>query len=429
VSRDFTIRGALLLDNRHDHVRADVRVRAGRIDRIAPSLPPDPIEVSAEGLVLAPGFIDLHCHSDFAALVYPRAESKVLAGVTTDVSGNCGLSPFPLAGEFLDRRRAEWAPKGLRVDWSSAAEYFDRAEAAPSSVNRVLLVGHGAIRAAAVGYADRPATAGERRTMRRLLTEALEAGAFGLSSGLIYPPGCWADVEELADLAAVVAEAGGLYTSHIRSEGDRLLEAVDEFLAVVRRSGVRGHLSHLKAAGRANWSKAPEAVRRLRQARDDGLAVTADRYPYLASMTDLGAMLLPPWALEGGREAELARLAEPAVRRRLAEEVRRAHPEPDYFDRILIAEVGPEVEPEARPSSGAPSRVAGAGAPAAEAVGMTLRELGEAHGADPLEAAFDLLRRHRMHVAAIHHSMSEENLRLILCFGATGCTWPPSTTR
>ncbi len=394
MSAEWTIRGAALLDGDRPACRADLRLAGGRVSCIAPHLEPAANDLDASGLTVCPGFIDIHCHSEFSALIYPRAESKILAGVTTDVSGNCGASPFPLVGEFRERRRVEWEPHGLTIDWQSPAEYYARAEAAPSSVNRAVLAGHGTIRAAVVGYADRPASAEERGRMRGLLVEALDAGAFGLSSGLIYPPGCYADVEELADLARCAAQAGGFYSSHIRSEGDGLLEAVDEFLAVVRRSGVRGQLSHLKAAGAANWHKAPEAIRRIRAARDEGLAVTADRYPYLASMTDLDSMLLPSWAVEGGRDAELARLADPAARRRLAEDVLRSHPEPEYFDRVLIASVGAEE---------------GQGV-----AGKTLRELADAAGRDPLEVAFDLLIEHQTQVSAIHFSMIEENLCAIL---------------
>ena len=390
----WTIRNAALLDDRHDLAPADVRLVGGRIERIAPHLAPAANDLDATGLVLAPGFIDIHCHSEFAALVYPRAESKVLAGVTTDVSGNCGVSPFPLVGEFRDRRQADWAPHGLAIDWQSAADYFDRAEASPCSVNRAMVAGHGALRAAVIGYADRPSSREDRRRMRGLLVEALEAGAFGLSSGLIYPPGCYADVDELADLARCAAEAGGYYTSHIRSEGDGLLEAIDEFLAVVARSGARGQLSHLKASGAANWAKVPQAIGRLRDARARGLAVTADRYPYLASMTDLDSLLLPNWAVEGGRDDELARLADPATRRRLADDIRHRHPEPDYFARILVASVSPDADQGA--------------------VGQTLQQLADAAGRDPLDVAFDLLVQHRTQVSATYFSMSEENLRTIL---------------
>ncbi len=391
---DWTIRGAALLGDRHRLDRADVLLRDGRIRRIAPDLEPAAADLDAAGLVLSPGFIDIHCHSGFAALVYPRAESKVLAGVTTDVSGNCGASPFPLVGEFRTRRQAQWQRHGLTLDWQSAAEYFDRAEASPCSINRALLAGHGAIRAAVLGYADRPASADERARMRRLLVEALDAGAWGLSSGLIYPPGCYADVDELADLARCAADAGALYASHIRNEGDTLLEAIDEFLEVVRRSGVRGQLSHLKASGAANWEKMPEAIRRLRDARSAGLAVTADRYPYLASMTDLDSMLLPNWAVEGGREEELARLADPSTRRRLAADIRRRHPEPDYFERILIASVG--------------------GRGPQDVVGKALHRLADADGRDPIDVAFDLIIEHEAQVSATYFSMSEENLRDIL---------------
>jgi N-acyl-D-amino-acid deacylase len=394
MAHKWTIRRGTLLDAAGGLRRADLAVADGRIAEIGPHLAPGENDLDASGLLVAPGFIDIHCHSEFSALVYPRAESKVLAGVTTDVSGNCGASPFPLVGEFKANRQAEWQPCGLALGWQSAAEYYALAESSPSSVNRALLAGHGALRAAVVGYAARPATPDERLRMQRLLEDALDAGVFGLSSGLVYPPGCYADVDELADLAQVVAQAGGYYSSHIRSEGSRLLEAIDEFLEVLRRSGVRGQLSHLKAAGVRNWPKAREAVARLRAARADGLAVTADRYPYLASMTDLDAMVLPNWAVEGGREQELARLTEPATRRRLAAEVRSAHPEPEWFDRIVVASVSP----------GKPQ----------DAAGRTLRQLGEAAGRDPLEVAFDLIVEHQTQVTAIHFSMSEENLRLIL---------------
>ncbi len=398
MASDWTIRGGRLLDAGGAR-RADLALSGGRIVRIAPDLPPAEHDLDATGLAVAPGFIDIHCHSELAAFVYPRAESKVLAGVTTDVSGNCGASPFPLAGEFLERRRAEWAPHGLDLDWTTAAGYFARAEAAPSSVNRALLAGHGAIRAAVVGYAGRPATADERAAMRRHVEVAMEAGAFGLSSGLIYPPGAAADVEELADLAAVVARAGGYYTSHIRDEGDRLLEAVEEFLAVLRTSGARGQLSHLKASGVRNWPKAAEAIARLRAARDEGLAVTADRYPYTASMTDLDALVLPNRAFDGGREAELARLRDPATRRVLISEIEAKHPEPDYADRILIAAVGPD---------------GGADGGGPDPSGMRLAAYAREVGRPPLEAAFDLIVARDAQVTATYFSMSEKNLRRLL---------------
>ena len=393
MAESWTIRGGTLLDSSGGMRPGDLALQDGRIARIATHLEAGPNDLDATGLAVSPGFIDLHCHSEFASLVYPRAESKVLAGVTTDVSGNCGASAFPLAGEFLERRRREWRPHGLAIDWAGPEEYFARLEASPSSVNRALLVGHGAVRAAVVGYEGRPATAEERRRMRALVEEAMAAGAFGLSSGLIYPPGCYADPEELADLAAVAARAGGYYTSHIRSEGDRLLEAVAEFLQVVARSGARGHLSHLKASGRPNWPKAAQAIGLIRQARARGLAVTADRYPYLASMTDLDSLLLPDWAVEGGTGAELARLADPATRRRLVEEVRRGHPGAS-LDAIVVAAV----------SADGPQEVCG----------KTLARLASEAARDGIETAFDLLLRHRAEVSAIYFSMSEENLRAIL---------------
>jgi N-acyl-D-amino-acid deacylase len=394
MSLDWTIRGGVLLDGESGLRRGDLKIRDGRIEQVAAQLPPGALDLDAGGLTVAPGFIDIHCHSELSAFVFPRAESKVLSGVTTDVSGNCGASPFPMVGEFRERRRAEFAPYGLKINWESAREFYTRAEASPCSLNRAILAGHGALRAAVVGYAGRAASAEERRRMRKLLAEALDEGAFGLSSGLIYPPGCYAGVDELADLSRVVAGAGGFYSSHIRDEGAGLVDAIDEFLAVVRQAGVRGQVSHLKASGAANWPKMGEAIRRLRAARAAGLAVTADRYPYLASMTDLDSLMLPNWAVEGGREQELARLKDPPTRRRLADEILAKHPEPEYFERILIASVEP----------GGPE----------EAVGKNLRQWAEVARRDPLDAAFDLIIEHETQVSAIAFTMSEDNLRAVL---------------
>ena len=196
--------------------------------------------IDAAGRYVCPGFIDIHTHSDFNRMLYPNAESKILAGVTTEVTGNCGCGPFPLIGEALARRKAEYEPLGLTVDWATPADYFALAAAQPCSVNHIALLGHGNVRSAVLGYADVRADAGHIRQMVRFAEEAFQAGAWGLSSGLVYAPGVFADRDELIALARVAADHGGCYASHIRNESGRVLEATSEFLDIVAASGAHG---------------------------------------------------------------------------------------------------------------------------------------------------------------------------------------------
>ena len=342
--------------------------------------------IDAAGLAVMPGFIDVHSHSDLAWLVWPNATSKLLSGVTTDVSGNCGESAFPLAGETLARSQAQVARHGLTIDWSSAAEYFARLDATPCGVNRAVLVGHGNLRGVTVGYGNEKATAAHVARMRELLTEGLDAGAFGMSTGLIYPPGIWADSDEIAALVEVVAARGGYYTSHIRSERETgLLDAIDEFIAVCERTGCRGLISHLKTAGMVEALHA-----RIASARSRGVDVWADRYPYLASCTSLAAIVLPSWAVEGTTQQMLARLIDPRDRQRITDEIEARGTE--FFDGVMVTSIN-------RPGL-------------AELSGKTLTEIGKLAGKPPMQAALDLLVEDRLGPEAVHFFMSEDELRV-----------------
>jgi N-acyl-D-amino-acid deacylase len=274
--------------------------------------------IDADGLVVSPGFIDIHAHTDALALVNPSFESKVTQGVTTEVSGNCGASDAPRGGMREDAGDDEGilAGCGIRTDWRTCSEFFTRLETVPMAINFATLIGHGSIRAVAMGYDSRKPSPDELDNMRRLTARAMEEGAFGLSSGLIYPPGCYADTDELVELAKVAAGYGGIYASHIRSEGDELLSAVEEAIRIGRDSGAQVQLSHHKATGRRNWGKVRESLALIDEARASGGRVLADQYPYTATSTGLG-VLLPDWAHDGGQAALLARLRDSAQRERL----------------------------------------------------------------------------------------------------------------
>lgn len=390
------IRGGEVLDGTGGEARrADVLIAGERIAAVG-NLAPQPGDrtVDATGLFVTPGFINIHRHSDLTALTAPQAHNRVFEGVTTEVSGQCGHTIFPVAGAVAEHVASDLAQHGLALDWTDFAGFAAQLESGGSSINHAFMVGHGTLRAAALGLEDRPPSASEMETMRALLREALDQGVFGLSSGLIYPPGCYAAEDELADLAAVCAAARppAVYASHQRSEGDRLEASVDEFLNVLRHSGVRGQLSHVKITGPQNWHKLPWLHDRLQGARDQGLPVTGDRYPYTASSTGLSRDL-PAWVHAGGPEAFLKRLADAPTRRRIAAEMRIDNPQ-DYWHRIAVV--------WSKSDAHAPY------------LGRRVDEIAAQRGGEPLDVVMDLLLEAEGSITAIYHRMSEENLQAIL---------------
>ena len=279
----------------------------------------DAVTVDATGLVVSPGFIDAHTHSDAYLVIEPDAPSKVTQGVTTEINGQCGGSVAPRYGEA--RLSSDWAALlGDRLTWRSLAEYRAALDAAKPAVNTVQFVGHNTLRSSVVGYAGRAATPDELVRMRRLLEQALDEGGWGLTTGLIYQPGKYATPEEVEALAHVTARRGGFYATHMRSEGDRLLESIDEVIALAQKTGIRAEISHLKTSGPKNWHKIDAVLEKVERAMSDGLLLGSDRYPYCAAGTDLD-VLLPDWAQEGAAPAEMTRLADPATRRRIVAEI------------------------------------------------------------------------------------------------------------
>jgi N-acyl-D-amino-acid deacylase len=296
---------------------ADVLVADGTVASVASRgalrRAPADRHVEADGLVLAPGFIDVHSHADSAPFLADADLSKISQGVTTEVIGNCGfsLAPSPVSRRTEIRRLTGRIFPDLPFDWETPAEFHQRADGHGYTVNTVPLAGHSTIRAAAMGMADRPPTDAELHAMRQFLADAVRAGAHGLSSGLIYPPGMYAQSDELVELVKCLPP-GGTYATHLRSEGVNLLDGVDEALAVAARAGRRLQISHLKAAGRDAWGLVTPALDRLDEAWERGVPVSHDVYPYEANSTML-ASCLPPWFHDGGHDAVLHRLRDPAA--------------------------------------------------------------------------------------------------------------------
>ncbi len=318
------IEGGLLVDGtRREPFVGDLVIEG---DKIADVLPPNSragegadFVYDAHGLLVAPGFVDAHAHSDAYLLLEPHANSKIAQGVTTEVNGQCGGSAAPRFGEA--RLSSDWASLlGDRLTWRSFASYRETLERTKIAVNTVSFVGHNTLRSSVVGYAGRAATADECRAMVRLLDESLDAGAKGLTTGLIYQPGVYATEEELFMLVRETAKKGGFYATHMRSEGDRLLESIDEVLALVRETGVRAEISHLKTSGPKNWGKIDRVLEKVEEAVETGLLLGSDRYPYCAAGTDLD-VVLPDWAQEGAAKSEVERLRDGALRERIAHEI------------------------------------------------------------------------------------------------------------
>lgn len=378
---DVLITGGMVVDGTGADAReADVGVRGDRIVFVGAASREARAEarstIDATGLVVAPGFIDLHTHVDYTVESVPGAHACIRQGVTTAVTGNCGSSAFP-------------AP-AFGVDFAS---YAARVEATEPAVNLAALVGHGSLRTAVIGADRRAATAAETAQMAELLNVAAQQGAFGLSTGLIYAPGSFADADEVTALADVARANGLLYATHMRDEGDGLLDALDEALEVARQTGVRLQISHLKAMGPPNHGKVTETLARIDEARASGLDVACDVYPYTASSTLLTSRL-PDWTMDGGNIRLLERLEDPDTRDRIAADLEGGRDWAFLPDATVLAGM-----PPGRYS---------------DLVGHSLREVAARAGGSAAEAMLDVLRAHQAQVWIINHAMAEADVREVL---------------
>jgi N-acyl-D-amino-acid deacylase len=375
--------------------RADVAVAGGRIARVGTLGGAEAATVlEAQGLAVTPGFIDMHSHADFSLPVCPTADSLVHQGITTLVVGQCGFSPAPLmAGTRAQVTRQMDASMGRSgrplpwEKWSGFGEYLGYLSRLGTSPNVAALLGQATLRAAVMGFGPEPADAEQIGRMQAVAAQAMEEGAFGLSTGLIYPPGSFTSTDEIATVARSVGDRGGIYFSHIRGEADTLLDALGEAVRIGRESGAAVQISHFKVAGRRNWETLDRALGLIDQARAEGLDVTADLYPYMAGSTTLSA-LLPPWAHAGGREAVLERLADGQERGRMAASMRtEGFFKEAEWDKVLIA-LAP-------------------GKP--EYQGRYVAELANDAGKSPHDWIFDALLETGLRATMITFMMSEEN--------------------
>ena len=317
------IRGGSVVDGAGGPARAaDVAVEGERIAAVGPALSGQADRViDAAGKMVSPGFIDMHSHSDLFYFACPSAESKIRQGVTTEVVGMCSFSQAPLRPDQRDIVRGWAGGIGASLDlrWETFAQYLDALRSVRPSVNIAHFVGHGALRIAAMGFEARPAGGDDMKGMQRLLGEAMDAGAFGFSTGLVYAPSAYSDTQELIALAKSISARGGYYFSHIRGESSMLLDSINEAIRIGEEGGVGVQVSHVKASGKENWSKIDAALRLFETARARGVDVLGDVYPYNAGSTKLDNMM-PAWAHDGGIAKLLERLADRTTRRRIVEE-------------------------------------------------------------------------------------------------------------
>jgi N-acyl-D-amino-acid deacylase len=398
---DVLIRGGRVIDGAgNPWYRADVAVTGDRIVAVGRVDEPAARTIDADGLFVCPGFVDMHTHSDLQLLVNPAHEAKVHQGVTLDVLGQDGLSYAPVTDEVLEQVRGQIAawnddPPGFDWSWRTVGEYLDRLDRDGIAVNAAYLAPHGTIRMCAMGLDDRAPSGDELAHMKRLLAEALEQGAVGLSTGLTYTPGMYADDDEIVALLEVVREHGGYYTPHHRNYGKRALEAYADCIEIARRSGVPLHLAHAHLGYPINKGKAPELLAMIDRARDEGIEVTLDTYPYLAGSTYLHAFL-PSWMHVGGSAATIERLRDPDLRERLRAEIEDEGS--DGFHEI--------------PMDWSIVVISGARLPANRAwIGSSVADAAAAAGARPIDFVCELLADEALGVSCISHSGNEENVR------------------
>jgi len=397
---DVVLEGGCICDGTgRQPFTTDVAIKEERIARIGDCSETEAAtRVNCRGLIVAPGFIDMHGHSDEILLVLPSANSKILQGITTEVGGNCGASPAPLAGLALAERREELRRHyEFEPSWTDVDGFFHVLEQAAPAINFCCLAGLGTIRSAVDAVTPEPLDRETQLRAQLLVREACEQGAIGVSSGLIYPPGSFADEDELVALAQAAAAAGSpLYASHIRSEGDRLIEAVDEAIEVGRRAQCAVQLSHHKASRRRNWGKVHDTLSNVERARNLGLDVVLDQYPYKASSTGLD-VILPDDVRVGSADQIASRLSDPRYVALVAARV-----ELDYGGRwheVFVSSVGSRTNRHYE--------------------GMSVADIAQATGRTPVAAALRLLVDEKLDVSAIYFTMCEDDVRTVLSYQHT----------
>lgn len=394
---DLILRGGTIYDGSGGKpFTGDVAVRGDRIAKVGDlGGARGKTEVDVRGLAVAPGFVNMLSWATESLIHDGRGQSDIRQGVTLEVMGE-GWSMGPINDAMRKEMLAEQADIKFDIPWTTLGQYLEHLEKRGISPNVASFVGATTVRVHEVGYQDRPPTPEELQRMRKLVAQAMEEGALGVGSSLIYAPAFYAKTDELVALCEEAGKYGGMYISHMRSEGNRLLEAVDELLTIARRAKVPAEIYHLKAAGKQNWGKLDEVIKKVEAARAEGLQITADMYTYTAGATGLDAAM-PPWVQEGGLESWKQRLADPAVRERVAREMSNPTDEWENFyfsagpdNMLLVAFKNEKLKP---------------------LTGKSLTEVAKMRGKTPQETAMDLVIEDDSRVGTVYFLMSEENVK------------------
>jgi N-acyl-D-amino-acid deacylase len=396
---DLLIAGGSALDGEGSPaVRADVGIRGGRIAAIGDLQTATAARrIDASGLVVAPGFIDIHNHSDYTILAEPKSESMIRQGVTTMVLGESRSAGPTKAGADEARARAD----GVTVGWTTLGEYFQKLEQQRMATNIASYVGEEQVWTYVKGYSQSPPTPEELAAMKRLIAQAMEEGAMGLSTALLQPPSSIATTANLIELAAVAKQYGGIYSSHIRDEGEGVFRAIDEAIQVGKGAKISVDIIHMKIAHKKLWGRANEIIAMVQQARDAGYDIRANVYPYTAGQNNLSS-IVPPWAHDGGREKMLERLRDPALRKRMREEVMNGLP--NWYNHYLATGDGwgGMILVSLRHERNRPFQ------------GKRMSELIQARGGHPADVLFDVLIEEDGSVPTVFFHHSEADMQLIM---------------
>jgi N-acyl-D-amino-acid deacylase len=395
---DIIIRGGTVYDGTGaPGRRADVGIQGDRIAAVGDLTPiQGTATIDASGLAVAPGFINMLSWSTESLLIDGRSQGEIREGVTTQIFGE-GSSMGPLTPEMKRRAVEQMGDLKYSITWTSLSEYLNQIEERGVSQNVASFIGATTIREHVIGLEDKPATPAQLDQMRALVREEMQAGALGIGSSLIYAPAFYASTEELIELCKVAAQYRGKYISHIRSEGNRLVEAVDELIRISREAGIPAEIYHLKAAGQTNWPKMDRVIANVEAARKEGVKITADMYTYTAGATGLDASM-PPWVLDGGYDAAYKRLADPEVRKKIAAAIRA--PSNDWENLYRAA--------------GSPERIRLVEFKSDKLkplTGKTLAEAAKLRGEDPIDTVMNLVLEDRSRVGTVYFMISEDNIR------------------
>lgn len=395
---DYVLRDGLIVDgSRNKPYKGSLCIEDGKIVDITEDIKVEgKTIINCADKVISPGFIDLHTHSDACPLNSQSGESMLHQGVTLQIGGNCGISLIPSNDDKKDEIRSFFArtveivieDENLKVN--NMTDYTNIAEGNQLPINSGVFIGHGTLRAAVIGFDDRKATSAEMEEMKNLLDDALKNGAYGMSLGLIYPPSSYGDVEEFTELAKVIKENNGILTTHMRNEGEKVFESVDEMIEVAEKSGAHLHISHLKLMGKPQWGKSQQLLDKIEGARQRGCTITCDQYPYEATSTGLAA-LVPGWALDGGNAKMLERLK--VKKDKLLKDMKDIMEKRGGPERVVVSSTHGKLP---------------------EFDGKNLEEIANILGVTPVEAAIEILLKCNGGAAAVYFSLSLDDVLNIM---------------